>query len=264
MERSALKEKVRRFWDQSPCGVKEVSGFTEGSKEFFESLEKRRYRLNEFVPGLVQFERWRGKKVLEMGCGAGVDLVQFVRAEVETYGIDLSFRSIALAKRWLDLEGLRGFLCQTDAEDLPFQDNAFDLVYAWGVLHHTPDTLRAVREMIRVCKKGGEIFAMLYHRHSLVALQVWLRYGLLRGRPLASLRRLIAEHMESCGTRAFTRKEAVQLFSGLEEMRLRTIVTRYDLRIGRRRFLPRFFSRWIPSSWGWFLVVRAKKPQMEG
>lgn len=240
--------------------MKDLPDLREGSREFFDALERGRYTGDDFIPSLVRFERWKGKTVLEVGCGMGGDLIQFARAGAGVCGMDLSFRSIALAKRWLNLERLQGFLFQADAEDLPFQDDSFDLVYSWGVLHHTPEVSKAVREMIRICKKGGEIFAMLYHRHSLVALQVWLRYGLLRGKPFLGLRRLLAEHMENPGTQAFTREEAFALFSGLEEVRLRTIVTRYDLRVGRRRFLPRFLRRLVPSSLGWFLIVRAKKP----
>ena len=233
-----------------------------GSKDFFNALERLRYKNDDFMPGQIQFGRYRGRTVLEVGCGLGTDLVQFARVGANTYGLDLSGRSVELAARRLKEEGCRGCLLQADAERLPFKDNAFDLVYSWGVLHHTPDTAGAIREMIRVCKPEGELLVMLYHLRSLVTLQVWLRYGLLRGNPWASPRRLIADHMESPGTKAYTREEACDLFDGMHEVATRSIVTCYDARIGRRLFLPRAIRRLIPSGLGWFLLIRAKgKPR---
>jgi hypothetical protein len=85
-------------------------------------------------------------------------------------------------------------------------------------------------------------------------------YGLLRGRPWRSARAIVAEHLESPGTRVFTRAEARELFRGLTDTEIRTIVTRYDVRLGRRVFLPRWLRRAVPSRWGWFMVVRATKP----
>ncbi|MDA2915012.1 class I SAM-dependent methyltransferase, partial [Acidobacteriia bacterium AH_259_A11_L15] len=96
-------------------------------------------------------------------------------------------------------------------ENLPFPSEHFDLVYSWGVIHHTPDPAAAADEITRVCKPEGDVLVMVYHRRSLVALQAWLVYGLLRGRPWRSVGRILAEHVESPGTRAFTRGEARRL-----------------------------------------------------
>ena len=254
-----LKEEVRHFWDRSPCGTTEVA-LAEGSRPFFEALERNRYQGEQFIPDLVQFERWKDRTVLEIGCGAGVDLVRFARSGARIIGVDLSVHSLRLASRWLSLNGLPATVLQSDAETLPFKENSFDLIYSWGVLHHTPDTSRAIREAIRVCKPGGDLLVMLYNRRSLVALQVWLRFGLFRGRPFADLRRLLAQHMESPGTRAFTREEAGRLFSGMKEIHVQPVVTRFDLRLGQRRFLPKFLHHFVPSGLGWFLVIRARKP----
>ena len=256
----SFKEKVRRFWDASPCGMRDLSRHPEGTPEFYRALEKMRYSGEEFLPAVVQFDRRAGQKVLEVGCGMGADLVQFARAGARVCGLDFSGHSLKLAGQWLRLERLPGCVLQGDAENLPFLDNVFDLVYSWGVLHHAPDTRRAVREAVRVCKEGGEILVMLYHRRSLVAFQVWLLYGLLRGRPWKSLRALLAEHMESPGTQAFTKEEVFRLFEGLRGVSVETLLTRYDLRVGRRWFLPAFLHRWLPADLGWFLVARARKP----
>lgn len=254
-----LKKRVRLFWNRSPCGMKDVQGQQEGSKAFFRALERNRYDGDDFMPRLVQFQRYSGRAVLEVGCGLGTDFVQFARAGAKGFGIDLSERSLALTAGRLKAEGLSGSLLQADAEKVPFKDGTFDLVYSWGVLHHTPDTARAVRELIRVCKPGGEILVMLYHLHSLVTAQVWVRYGLLRGKPFSDPRRLIADHIESPGTKAFTKEEALGLFPNVSEIRARPVMTRYDMRVSRRGFLPRFLRRLVPAGLGWFLVIHARK-----
>ncbi len=254
-----LKQRVRRFWNDSPCGMKDVQGRKEGSEEFFRTLERNRYGGDEFMPQLVQFQRYSSRAVLEVGCGLGTDFIQFARGGAKGFGMDLSERSLALTANRLRAEGLSGFLLQADAERIPFKDGTFDLVYSWGVLHHTPDTATAVRELIRVCKPGGEILVMLYHLRSLVAVQVWLRYGLLGGKPFSSPRRLIADHIESPGTKAFTKTEALSFFSGVSEIQARPVLTRYDMRVSRRGFLPRSLRRLVPADLGWFLVIRARK-----
>lgn len=256
---SSAKAQVRQFWDRSPCGLIDVRNLPEGSRPFFEALEKLRYEGDDFMPRLVQFQSYAGRKVLEVGCGLGTDLIRFARSGAKVYGVDLSARSLRLASQRLEQERFGGFLMQADAEELPFKNDVFERIYSWGVLHHTPDTQKAVDELLRVCQPGGELLVMLYHVRSLVAWQVWIRYGLFRGKPWLGPRHLVARHMESPGTQAFTIREVRRLFSRTSRLQVRPMVTRYDARIGRRRFLPRWMRRFIPSGLGWFLVVRATK-----
>ncbi len=150
-------------------------------------------------------------------------------------------------------------LLDADAQALPFAEGTFDLVYSWGVLHHTLDTESALREIHRVLRPGGECRVMLYHRHSLLALQCYLHYGLGGLRPFTSLSKLIAKNLESPGTKAFTRSEAKALFKHFRSVEVRPVVTAYDVRFGRRRFAPRWVRRLAPSRVGWFLLIRAQK-----
>ncbi len=122
---------------------------------------------------------------------------------------------------------------QADAEQLPFADQSFDLVYSWGVLHHTPDTGRAVEEVRRVLKVGGEARVMLYSRRSWVVLGLWLRYGLARGRPFRSATDLLSEHMESTGTKAYTTAELHDAVRRLLDGRAAAL--RHPVRPPRRR-----------------------------
>lgn len=254
VEAEMAKEAVRRFWDAQPCGMTTGSGAL-GSRAFFDRVEQHRYRLEWFIPRLIDFGRWRGKRVLEIGCGLGTDTVQFLRAGAEVAAVDLSLRSVRLALERAQQNAHRGLFLNADAESLPFADESFDLVYSWGVLHHTPDTERAIEEVRRVLRAGGQALIMLYHRRSLRALQTYLVYGLLQGRPLASLRQLLAEHQESPGTKAYTMSEVRRMFAAFSVLRVKAILTPYDTRPALYPWLRHL----LPNALGWFLVIEAVK-----
>jgi ubiquinone/menaquinone biosynthesis C-methylase UbiE len=245
------KESVRAYWDAAPCGSSHATA-EPGSKEFFDQVEEARYRLEPFIPRFAQFERWRGKQVLEVGVGLGTDLIRFGRAGAYLSGIDLTEASIELVRRRLALEGLNADLRAADAEDLPFDDDSFDLVYSWGVLHHTPDTARAVREAVRVARPGGKVCVMMYGRHSWVSYGLWVRHALVTGHPWRSLRDVLAHHIESEGTKAFTSQELRQMFAGVDALRIDRVATPYDRRVAGP------LARVTGGLLGWFIVVRGR------
>jgi ubiquinone/menaquinone biosynthesis C-methylase UbiE len=247
------KDAVRRYWDAAPCGTPDVATTEEARR--FRELERIRYEREPFIERFARFADARGKKLLEVGVGAGTDHLQFVRAGAICTGVDLSQVSLETTKRRIAAEGLASDLRVSDAENLPFADGTFDLVYSWGVIHHTPDTPRAAREILRVLRPGGRFCVMVYNRHSLVALQAWLVYGALRGKPQRSFADVLAHHMESPGTKGYTAPEARALFESAGEVRVETVVTPYDLRVGRRRFLPSWTKRAVPNALGWFHVI---------
>jgi ubiquinone/menaquinone biosynthesis C-methylase UbiE len=232
----------------------------EGTPEFFRQLEEERIAREGFVADYARFSAWRGKQVLEVGVGAGSDFVRFARAGAVLTGIDLTQHGVELTRTRLTLEGLSAEVHQADAESLPFADGSFDFVYSWGVVHHTPDPARAIREIVRVARPGGRVCVMIYHRHSLVALQSWALHALLKGRPWRGLRAVIGEHIESVGTQAYTIGEARTLFAELEELEVKPVVTPYDLRVSRSRYLPAWIASLVPKRLGWFLVVSGRKP----
>lgn len=252
------KEAVRAFWQETPCGTRDLSE-TSGTRAFFDRLERERNRLEPFIHSFARFSEHRGARVLEVGVGAATDFVRFARAGARLSGVDLTERSIELARERLTLEGLQGELRQADAEALPFPDACFDFVYSWGVIHHTPAPERAVAEILRVLRPGGRLCVMVYHRHSLVALQAWLLYALLRGKPHLSLAEVISRHVESPGTLAFTLAEARRLFRDVEGLELTPVVTAYDLRLTRRLHLPLALGRLLPARLGWFLVATGRR-----
>ncbi len=253
------KELVRRYWDDSPCGTDGIT-YPEASREYFEAMADNRKKLEPFIAEYAQFDRWAGKEILEVGCGAGADLLRFAQAGAQVVGIDLSIRSASLAKSRLHAYDCQGETMVSDAENLPLKSSEIDLTYSWGVLHHTPDPEKAIGEIYRVTKSGGSICIMLYNRHSLVALQMYLLFGLLRARPFRSLKDILAKHHESPGTKAYTLAEVRQMFSAFDELKIRTHFTPYDLRYKRNSYLPRWLGRIIPKRFGWFIIIRGRKP----
>lgn len=245
-----LKTEIHDFWNADPCGAK-LARAERGTPEFFAEIERTRYELEPFIPSFAEFERWRGKRTLEIGVGLGTDFINFVRAGADAHGLDLTEEAIALVERRLELEGLTAHVRVGDAEDLPFGDSEFDLVYSWGVLHHTPDTEHALTEVRRVLRPGGEARIMLYSRRSWVAYGLWVRYALLAGRPMQSLADVVGKHMESPGTKAYTHDELERMFAGFSSVRFRRFVTPYDRRVVGQ------LARLSGPRLGWFVGIEA-------
>lgn len=253
-----IKEEVRHFWDKVPCGTREIE-FQEGSKEYFRAIERDRDAKEPFIGDFARFQAHRGKRVLEVGFGAGTDFVRFARAGAILTGIDLTEHGARLVRQRLALEDLSAETHVGDAEHLPFEDGTFDTVYSWGVIHHTEDTARAAREIVRVVRPGGRVCVMVYHRFSLVALQCWILNALLKGRPGRTLSEVIYHHIESLGTKAYSISEAKGLFPSLSSVTVTPVLTPYDLRITRNRYWPQWVGWFVPSRLGWFLVIEGVK-----
>src|SRR3990172_12923966 len=170
------KELVRQYWEEASCGeklyLKDLS-----MKDYLHQAEIR-YRLEPFILDFAEFDKYRGKKVLEIGVGLGTDHQRFAEAGADLYGIDLTKRSIGHVRYRFQVMGLSSNLSVGDAENLDFSDDMFDLVYSWGVIHHSPDTAKAAKEIMRVLKAGGEFKVMVYHKYSLIGYMLWLRYAL--------------------------------------------------------------------------------------
>lgn len=253
-------ERVQEYWETRPCGADE-DPFAEGSLEYFRWIAETRYRREPFIEKYARFGEWKGRDVLEVGIGAGTDAERFAQAGARLTGIDLTEHGVRLAQRRFELAGLHGRLERADAERLPFPDDSFDFVYSWGVIHHSPNTPAAAREMVRVCRPGGEVCCMVYNRRSLYALQGKIVYGWLRGRPGRSLDEIAAEHFESPGTHLFEEGQLRALFSNLIHVRVSHEVTPYDARLGRRLFLPALLRDAIPRRFGYFMILEGVRPR---
>ncbi|HPC37675.1 MAG TPA: class I SAM-dependent methyltransferase [Candidatus Paceibacterota bacterium] len=253
------KEQVINFWDKKPCGTNgNIPEFP--NLDYFNKIRANRYKKEPFIFSYAQFDKWANKKVLEIGCGVGIDGLEFARNKADYYGLDITPQSIKLAKQYFKLNNFDdGKLIIGDAENLPFPDNFLDYIYSWGVLHHTPDTEKAIAEIFRVLKPEGEFTIMLYNRHSLVALQLYFKYGLFKMKPGVSLKELFSKYHESQGTKAYTNKELLEMFKNFKKVKIVNVVTPYDLRIAKNKYLPSIFAKMVPSKFGFFTIIQGFK-----
>lgn len=221
------KKKIYEFWNKSSCGE---SLYLSGSKkEDYINQSIIRYNLEPMISNFANFELYKDKKVLEIGVGLGADHQKFAESGAILHGIDLTERSINHTKKRFFNFLLYSELLIADAEQLPYSDDMFDLVYSWGCLHHTTHTDRAIQEVFRVLKSGGEAKIMIYHKNSIVGYLLWIYYALLKGKPLKTLNEIYYEHLESPGTKAYTVNEARLLFNMFTKVKITTTLTHGDL-----------------------------------
>jgi SAM-dependent methyltransferase len=264
------KQAVRDYWERVSCG-EELYLRDEGRQAYLEQA-RRRYELEPHIEQLAAFPSTQGQRVLEIGVGLGADHQRFAEAGAILCGIDLTERAVAHARRRLEFFGLASRLEQGDAENLTFDDASFDLVYSWGVIHHSPNTSRAVAEIHRVLKPGGTAKLMIYHKWSLVGYMLWVRYALLRLQPWMSLADIYSRYLESPGTKAYSVSRARRLFDAFSAVEIQTSLTHADLLesdVGQRhrgaflsvarRIWPRALLRRFGNRHGLSMLICATK-----
>lgn len=174
----ATIDEVRAYWTRHIHDL-EITRHPVGSRGFFDDLDQYHFEKLHHLLRLVDFDGYRGRMVLEVGCGAGVDLARFARGGAEVTGVDLTDSAIQLARMNFEQQGLTGRFEVADGEHLPFPDNTFDLVYAHGVVQYTANPQRLVGECRRVLKSGGQAVFQVYNRISwLNALSKLMKVGL--------------------------------------------------------------------------------------
>jgi ubiquinone/menaquinone biosynthesis C-methylase UbiE len=158
-------ESVKKFWNSRPCNIRHGTAEV-GSKEYFEQVEHRKYFVESHIPGFAEFEKWKGLKVLEIGTGIGTDTINFMKAGAEVTGIDLSEESVKLTKKRAEVYGFDPeSISVANAEEFNF-DTKFDLVYSFGVIHHTPNPRAVIERIAQHQDKGQELRIMLYSKVS--------------------------------------------------------------------------------------------------
>lgn len=236
------QERVREHWGPEPCDS-ELSAREPASRDFFLEVERQRYALAPHILECQSWINWRARRVLEIGAGVGTDGRQLIRAGALYTGLNVDrglADTTARALRVFDLPGTS--LQQRDATMLDFPDASVDVVYSFGVLQHIQRVERAVAEIARVLKPGGEVVVMLYNRSS-------INYWLSRNANGPDHR-----------SRVYGEGEAAALFAGFEI--LRHEVRFFDHRrwgvLGRS--LPRSLRRWLGERWGWHRILHLRKP----
>jgi len=202
----ATIDAVREYWNRHIHDL-EISQQPVGSRGFFDDLDQYHFEKLHHLLHLVDFDGWRGRRVLEVGCGAGVDLARFAKGGADATGVDLASSAIDLARANFEQQGLRGDFQVANGEQLPFADASFDLVYAHGVVQYTPDPPQLVNECRRVLKPGGEAVFQVYNRIS------WLN-------ALSKLMKVGLEHEDAPAILKFSIGEFRALLSGFREVRI--------------------------------------------
>ena len=160
-------EAVENYWNARPCNIRH-SPKPVGSREYFDEVEQRKHFVEPHIPGFAQFARWRGKRVLEVGCGIGTAAVNFARCGADYTGVELSDASLELTRQRFDVYGLDGRFVLCNAEQLSrhVESNFYDLVYSFGVIHHSPNQRAIIEEVRKVIRNDGEFRCMLYAKNS--------------------------------------------------------------------------------------------------
>lgn len=167
-----LKIKVKKYWNNQPCNIKH-SNKPFASKLYFNEVRKKRYYVEKHIPGFAQFKKYKNKNVLEIGCGIGTDAVEFIKNGANYYGIEFSEASLNIAKercKILKLNHKKINFILGDAESLSkikyLKKIRFDLIYSFGVLHHTPNMKKCFDEIYKIANKNTVIKIMLYAKYS--------------------------------------------------------------------------------------------------
>lgn len=268
-------EDVQRYWDARPCNVRH-SPKPVGSREYFDEVEARKYRVEPHIPAFAKFERWRGLRVLEVGCGIATDTVNFARAGAHVTAVDLSAESLGIARERARVMGVSEQIefLQANAEELSsaLPDRQYDLVYSFGVIHHTPRPDRALAQMRGLIAPGGTLRLMVYHRRSWKVFSIVAQHG---GR-IWKTDELVAMHSEAqtgCPvTFTYTRREGRALLerSGFQVRRVWVdhvfpykVPDYVEYRYVRKphfRVMPPQGFRALERTRGWHLLLDAEAP----
>jgi len=251
---------VRKFWEENPLCASTIP-YDLGTKNYFEYYDRMR-EVNEsveFSRQLHEYHMYTNGKVLDIGSGNGYVLSRYAREGCDVYGIDITRTAIDLCEKRFGFLELSGTFMVGNADKLPFASETFDCVCSMGVLHHTPDTEKAICEIHRVLKPGGRLIVMFYHRDSALYRINFQITGRIHGK---TLQQQVNEYDGSGNPKGdvYSREElrtllrdfsGHEIFAGLLEgwMVLPTF----------GQFIPDAFLRGFARRWGWFLYCKAIK-----
>jgi 2-polyprenyl-3-methyl-5-hydroxy-6-metoxy-1,4-benzoquinol methylase len=265
---------VHDYWNTRPCNIRH-STKPVGTKEYFDEVEARKYLVESHIPGFADFKRWQGKRVLEIGCGLGTDTINFARHGAQVTAVDLTEKSLELARQRARVYGLEGRIrfVQANAEELSstVPVEPYDLVYSFGVIHHTPHPGRVLNEIRKYVTRESTVKIMVYNRWSWKVLWILFVYG--KGR-FWKLNEMIAEFSEAqtgCPvTYSYSRAEGRRWLAEHGFRTTRAVVDhifpyrisdyvqyRYNV-VWYFRWMPRWMFRTLERAFGWHLCLTAQ------
>lgn len=267
----SIKE-VRNYWNARPCNIRHSTAEI-GTEEYFNQVEARKYFVEPHIPAFSEFDKWRGKRVLEIGCGIGTDAINFARADALITAVDLSSESLNLARRRAEVFGLADKISfyEANAEQLAdvIPPEPFDLIYSFGVIHHSPNPGKIVNHIRQnFVHADSKMKIMVYNRYS------WKVLGMLlheKGK-FWKLDEIIATHSEAqtgCPiTYSYTKKSVESLMGDgfkIENIFIDHIFpyqipkyVKYEYQFEWYfRYLPKSVFRALERNFGWHLCVDA-------
>lgn len=208
-----IKKTIQNYWTKNAPYLALVRDrYSPEDEEFYLEMDTYRYKYDSYIPPLIDSFTGKGKKILEIGCGMGTDSRHISRRGSDITSLDLSFDNVHFSLKGMKVLGLRGNGVNADAENLPFKDNSFDVGYSFGVLHHTPNTEKAIREIYRVLKPGGQCVIMLYHKgyayYALLFLYGWRRLFLKEVKE-----QMMSKYDHTPLSKLYSKKDAGKMFS---------------------------------------------------
>ncbi len=215
-----LKKTIQDYWTRNVPGLDLISKeYSPEMKEFYNQTDAERYKYDSYIPALIDSFAEKGKLVLEVGCGMGTDSRSISRRGADIVSLDLSFNNVSFALKGMQIFSLKGRGVNADAEKLPFKDNTFDIVYSFGVLHHTPDTQKAINEARRVLKPNGKSIIMLYHK-GYAYYVLWLLHGCKRLFGIYSQDKFTSQYDNTPLSRMYSKKEIARMFKDFKCLNL--------------------------------------------
>ena len=280
-----IQTKSKGWWESNPMSYDwhQLRGESDGTREFFENLDNDFLGSSPFYregscpfDGLIPFSQLEGKRVLEIGCGMGTHAQLFSQSGCSYTGNDLTARAVETTRKRLSFQGIEPDIRQMDAQKLEFGPESFDFVWSWGVIHHSANTEKIVREIHRVLKPGGECRLMVYHTRSIAAYVTLVR-GILSGKTLKGMSRqdIYSHYSDGYLARFYTRSEFGELLSqnGFAPVNISLLGQKTELfpipgkgisgkiKSGVLAAMPDGLSKLILQKLGVFLFAAATKPQ---
>ena len=255
MENDLIKS-VQSFWNDRPCNIKH-SAKDVGTKEYFEEVTIRKYFVEPHILEFADFKKYNNNTVLEVGCGIGTAAQSFIENGAIYTGIDLSDKSIEIAKNRMEIFNLKCDIFQSNIEEL-YMNKEFDLIYSFGVLHHTPNIEKAIKNIYNLLKPGGEFKLMLYAKNSLKYFEITEgddQYEAQNGVPIANV---------------YTNEEVMNLLKDFTNINIiQTHIFPYKVELYKNYVYEKrdYFNYMSPKMFeflekklGWHLCITCNKP----